>query len=54
MSVADIAFYLFALTTVVGGLFTVMSRNPVHSVLWLITAFVGSTGIFVLFCSSLW
>ncbi|MDA5094092.1 NADH-quinone oxidoreductase subunit J [Aliiroseovarius sp. KMU-50] len=48
MSVADYAFYLFALTTVMGGFFTVMARNPVHSVLWLITAFVGATGLFVL------
>ncbi|NDW52571.1 NADH-quinone oxidoreductase subunit J [Aliiroseovarius sp. PrR006] len=48
MSVADFAFYLFALTTVVGGFFTVMARNPVHSVLWLITAFIGATGLFVL------
>ena len=48
MSVADVAFYAFALTTVAGGLFTVVGRNPVHSVLWLITAFVGATGLFVL------
>ncbi|MCI2393033.1 NADH-quinone oxidoreductase subunit J [Aliiroseovarius sediminis] len=48
MSVADFTFYLFALTTVVGGFFTVMARHPVHSVLWLITAFVGATGLFVL------
>ncbi|HBZ44369.1 MAG TPA: NADH-quinone oxidoreductase subunit J [Maritimibacter sp.] len=48
MSVADFAFYAFALTTLVGGLFTVVSRNPVHSVLWLITAFIGATGLFVL------
>ena len=48
MSVADFAFYAFALTTLVGGLFTVIARNPVHSVLWLITAFIGATGLFVL------
>ena len=48
MSVADFAFYVFALTTIAGGMFTVLSRNPVHSVLWLITAFVGSAGLFVL------
>ncbi len=48
MSVADFAFYVFALTTVAGGAFTVLSRNPVHSVLWLITAFVGASGLFVL------
>lgn len=48
MSVADIAFYAFALTTLTGGLFTVVSRNPVHSVLWLILAFMSSAGLFVL------
>ncbi|MBV7379119.1 NADH-quinone oxidoreductase subunit J [Maritimibacter dapengensis] len=48
MSVADFAFYVFALTTLGGGLFTVVARNPVHSVLWLITAFIGATGLFVL------
>jgi NADH-quinone oxidoreductase subunit J len=48
MSVAAIAFYCFALTTVAGGLFTVVSRNPVHSVLWLILSFLSSAGLFVL------
>jgi NADH-quinone oxidoreductase subunit J len=48
MSVAGFAFYVFALTVLAGGIFTVVSRNPVHSVLWLITAFIGATGLFVL------
>ncbi|PRX32691.1 NADH-quinone oxidoreductase subunit J [Meinhardsimonia xiamenensis] len=48
MSVADFTFYLFAFATVAGGLFTVISRNPVHSVLWLILAFISSAGLFVL------
>lgn len=48
MSVAAFAFYLFALSTLTGGLFTVISRNPVHSVLWLILAFISSAGLFVL------
>ena len=42
------AFYLFAISTIAGGLFTVISRNPVHSVLWLILAFLSSAGLFVL------
>ncbi len=42
------AFYLFALSTLAGGLFTVISRNPVHSVLWLILAFLSAAGLFVL------
>ncbi len=42
------AFYLFAIVTVLSGLFVVISRNPVHSVLWLILAFFSSAGLFVL------
>ncbi|RME16169.1 MAG: NADH-quinone oxidoreductase subunit J [Alphaproteobacteria bacterium] len=48
MTVAGFAFYVFAATVLVGGFFTVLSKNPVHSVLWLITAFIGATGLFVL------
>jgi len=42
------AFYLFAVTLVLAGLMTVLARNPVHSVLWLILAFLTSSGLFVL------
>ena len=42
------AFYLFAISTITGGLFTVLSRNPVHSVLWLILSFLSSAGLFIL------
>ena len=42
------SFYLFAICVIAGGLFTVISRNPVHSVLWLILAFLSSAGLFVL------
>ena len=48
MTPALIAFYAFAVTTIGGGLMTVVSRNPVHSVLWLILAFLSSAGLFVL------
>ncbi|NBT33601.1 MAG: NADH-quinone oxidoreductase subunit J [Rhodobacteraceae bacterium] len=48
MTVAAFTFYAFALTTLTGGLFTVISRNPVHSVLWLILAFLSSAGLFVI------
>jgi len=48
MTVADFVFYLFAIIVVAAGLFTVISRNPVHSVLWLILAFLSSAGLFVL------
>ena len=42
------AFYLFALSVVVGGFMVVISRNPVHSVLWLILTFLASAGLFIL------
>jgi len=48
MTVAAFTFYLFATSTIAGGLMTVISRNPVHSVLWLILAFLSSAGLFVL------
>ncbi|WP_102108171.1 NADH-quinone oxidoreductase subunit J [Oceaniglobus roseus] len=48
MGAADFAFYLFAITVVAAGLFVVVARNPVHSVLWLILAFLSSAGLFVL------
>lgn len=48
MTVAIVAFYAFAISTLLGGVFTVVSRNPVHSVLWLILAFLSSAGLFVL------
>ena len=48
MSIADLAFYAFAVVTVAAGLMVTISRNPVHSVLWLILAFLSSAGLFVL------
>jgi NADH-quinone oxidoreductase subunit J len=48
MTVADFTFYVFAIAVITGGLLTVVSRNPVHSVLWLILSFLSSAGLFVL------
>ena len=48
MTMTAVAFYLFAISALTGGLFTVLSRSPVHSVLWLILAFISSAGLFVL------
>ena len=48
MTIADYAFYAFATVTVAAGLMVTISRNPVHSVLWLILAFLSSAGLFVL------
>ena len=43
-----IAFYLLAFVTLAAGLLVVSARNPVHSVLFLITAFFSAAGLFVL------
>ncbi|KRA65101.1 NADH:ubiquinone oxidoreductase subunit J [Caulobacter sp. Root655] len=48
MALQAIAFYLLAVATVVAGLLVVSARNPVHSVLFLITAFFSAAGLFVL------
>jgi len=41
-------FYLFAGLTVLSGLLVISSKNPVHSVFFLILAFFNSAGLFVL------
>jgi NADH-quinone oxidoreductase subunit J len=43
-----LAFYLFALVVLLSGAMTISSRNPVHSVLWLILAFFNAAGLMVL------
>lgn len=48
MTSFTIIFYLFATGVLAGGLMTVVSRNPVHSVLWLILTFFSASGLFVL------
>ena len=41
-------FYLFAAVCVASAVMVIASRNPVHSVLFLILAFVNASGLFVL------
>ena len=48
MTPADITFYAFAFVVLTAGLLVVLSRNPVHSVLWLILAFLSTAGLFVM------
>ena len=43
-----IAFYLFAFVMIASAAMTISSRNPVHSVLWLILAFFNAAGLMVL------
>jgi NADH-quinone oxidoreductase subunit J len=48
MTLTDAAFYAFATVAVISALFVVTSRNPVHSVLWLILVFISAAGLFIL------
>jgi len=48
MLLQAIAFYVLAATTVASGLAVISARNPVHSVLFLITAFFSAAGLFVM------
>ena len=48
MIIQALAFYLFALVAVAAGVMVISSRNPVHSVLFLILTFFNAAGFFVL------
>src|ERR1700729_3582673 len=48
MMLAALFFYLFAGICVASAVMVIVSRNPVHSVLFLILAFVNAAGLFVL------
>ena len=43
-----LTFYLFAGIMLAAAAFTILARNPVHSVLWLIVAFFNAAGLMVL------
>lgn len=48
MIIQALAFYLFAAIAVASAVMVISSRNPVHSVLFLILAFFNAAGLFVL------
>src|SRR6516165_2742000 len=48
MTLYAIFFYIFAGITVASAVMVIAARNPVHSVLFLILAFVNAAGLFVL------
>jgi NADH-quinone oxidoreductase subunit J len=48
MTAAAAFFYMFASITVASAVMVIASRNPVHSVLFLILAFVNAGGLFLL------
>lgn len=48
MSVATAFFYLFSSVMIASAFMVIAARNPVHSVLFLILAFVNASGLFIL------
>lgn len=48
MIIQALTFYLFAFIAIAAGVMVISSRNPVHSVLFLIIAFFNSAGLFIL------
>jgi NADH-quinone oxidoreductase subunit J len=48
MNAAAVFFYLFSTVMIASAFMVISSRNPVHSVLFLILAFVNAAGLFVL------
>jgi NADH-quinone oxidoreductase subunit J len=48
MILSALFFYLFSAVTIASAVMVIGARNPVHSVLFLILAFVNAAGLFVL------
>ncbi|QGN53923.1 NADH-quinone oxidoreductase subunit J [Novosphingobium sp. Gsoil 351] len=46
--IQTLAFYLFSVLVIASAVLVILSRNPVHSVLWLIVAFFNAAGLMVL------
>lgn len=46
--IQTLAFYLFAAMVIASATLVIFSRNPVHSVLWLILAFFNAAGLMLL------
>lgn len=45
---AELIFYIFSFLTIFSAIMVISSKNPVHSVFFLILAFFNSAGLFVL------
>jgi NADH-quinone oxidoreductase subunit J len=48
VTTAVFSFYLFAVVLITSAVLVILSKNPVHSVLWLIVSFVNAAGLFIL------
>ena len=48
MTVIQLTFYIFSFVMLLSSLMVISTKNPVHSVLFLILAFLNAAGIFVI------
>ena len=48
MSFAAFSFYLFSFVIIASAVMVISSRNPIYSVMFLIAAFIGAAGLFIL------
>jgi len=48
MNVSEILFYFLSVLALGSAIMLVVSKNPVHSVLWLIVTFIAITGHYIL------
>ena len=48
MNVTEILFWILSALAIAGALLVVLSKNPVHSVLWLIMVFFAISGHYIL------
>ena len=48
MIVSSVFFYLFSGIMIAAAFMVISSRNPVHSVLFLILTFVNAAGLFII------
>ncbi len=52
MTAVTFFFYMFSAVLLTSAFLVIASRNPVHSVLWLILGFVNAAGLFILMAPS--
>jgi NADH-quinone oxidoreductase subunit J len=48
MNITQVLFWFLSILAILGAILVVISKNPVHSVLWLIVVFVAISGHYIL------
>lgn len=48
IGIVEWVYYFFAVSTLVGALGTILAKNPIHSVIYLVATFFSLSGIYVL------